>query len=279
MNGGYWVKLYIEVLDDPKMARLPDRLWRRAVELFLLAGKEGRDGLLPDVETMAWALRLSVEELGRDLNDLARTGIVGLTQGEFGEWNVTNFAERQAPRSEAERKAMQRDRERARQYHGQTRDSDGHEGVTEVSRNVTQINRLTETEKIRKEGEGEGGAGAPIPPLPDGDDYENFTVQEAAQVREIQIFRDATGRMPGRPLYRSVIEAIRNGRTKKVDELRAYYAEWCARGYNPSSIKWLEDWAFKGEDPPARGSPSAPKNGKASAADELAAMRRSLNDG
>ncbi len=31
-----WVKLYIEALDDAKMGRLPDHIWRRAVELFLL---------------------------------------------------------------------------------------------------------------------------------------------------------------------------------------------------------------------------------------------------
>ena len=27
--GSYWIKLYHEVLNDPKMGRLPDRLWRR----------------------------------------------------------------------------------------------------------------------------------------------------------------------------------------------------------------------------------------------------------
>lgn len=28
----YWLKLYIEILDDPKMATLPDRVWREKVE-------------------------------------------------------------------------------------------------------------------------------------------------------------------------------------------------------------------------------------------------------
>ena len=35
MSSFYWIKLYHEVLDDPKMALLPDRLWRRTIELFI----------------------------------------------------------------------------------------------------------------------------------------------------------------------------------------------------------------------------------------------------
>jgi hypothetical protein len=44
---------FIEILDDPKMGCLPNHLWRRAVELFLLAGREGNDGALPPIEEMA----------------------------------------------------------------------------------------------------------------------------------------------------------------------------------------------------------------------------------
>lgn len=28
----YWIKLYHEILDDPLMATMPDRLWRRTIE-------------------------------------------------------------------------------------------------------------------------------------------------------------------------------------------------------------------------------------------------------
>jgi len=54
----FWIKLYVEILDDAKMGRLSNHLWRRAVEFFLLAGREGNDGALPPVEEMAWTLRL-----------------------------------------------------------------------------------------------------------------------------------------------------------------------------------------------------------------------------
>ena len=39
MGAKFWIKLYHEILDDPKMGRMPDRLWRRTIELFLLAGE------------------------------------------------------------------------------------------------------------------------------------------------------------------------------------------------------------------------------------------------
>ena len=58
----FWIKLYLEILDDPKMGLLPDWLWRRAIELFLLAGENGNDGLLQPVTDLAWRLRVSTEK-------------------------------------------------------------------------------------------------------------------------------------------------------------------------------------------------------------------------
>ena len=58
------------------MGRLPNHLWRRAVELFLLAGREGNDGALPPVEEMAWILRLSEDKVLEDLHGLAEVGVV-----------------------------------------------------------------------------------------------------------------------------------------------------------------------------------------------------------
>ena len=56
----YWIKLYHEILDDPKMATLPDRLWRKVIEIFLIAGKLSPDksGQLPETNQIAWLLRM-----------------------------------------------------------------------------------------------------------------------------------------------------------------------------------------------------------------------------
>lgn len=101
-----WIKLYTEILDDPKMGRLPNHLWRRAVELFLLAGRTGTTGQLPSVEEMAWTLRSSEDEVRKGLMSLAEIGVVH--EAEPGKWVVVNFVKRQAAMTDAERKRKQR---------------------------------------------------------------------------------------------------------------------------------------------------------------------------
>lgn len=132
----YWMKLYIEILDDPKMATLPDRIWRRVIELFLVAKRLGKDGHLPDTRQIAWVLRINPDDLAMDLAQIAQTGII---VQELGGWFIPKFAQRQAAVPDAERKAQERKRAQSRQYSGD---------VTSQSRNVTQSteDRLTESE-------------------------------------------------------------------------------------------------------------------------------------
>lgn len=84
----YWIKLYTEILDDPKMATLPDRLWRRVIEIFLCAGRLGKNGELPETAQLAWMLRMSIDELEMDLIQIAATGM--LERNESG-WYVTKW--------------------------------------------------------------------------------------------------------------------------------------------------------------------------------------------
>ena len=135
MAAKYWIKLYHEILDDPKMCRLPDHLYRRTIELFLLAGKTGDDGSLPDVPDIAWHLRIEEAQLLQDLQDLSHVGIV--TQDDDG-WFVTKFAERQEAVSGAERVQRYRERQKKERYYGN--DS--------VTQDVTK--RYTEPEKNQK---------------------------------------------------------------------------------------------------------------------------------
>lgn len=106
----YWIKLYHEVLDDPKMGKLPDWLWRRAIELFLLAGKNGNDGALPSVEEMGWILRLDETKLRESLQRLAEVGVVH--EAEPDQWIVTNFAKRQDADTTSERVSRYRKEQR-----------------------------------------------------------------------------------------------------------------------------------------------------------------------
>ena len=134
----YWIKWYIEIIDDPKMATLPDRLWRRFSELCLLAGRlcPNKSGKLPDTRQLAWALRMPTDELQTDMVQLASTGIIKAVSGG---WVIPNFQKRQQAATSTERVHQHRARKQKQQYY---------EDETNLKRNVTQkqINRLTETE-------------------------------------------------------------------------------------------------------------------------------------
>jgi len=132
MKSHYWIKLYHEILDDAKMGRLEDRLWRRTIELFLMAGEEHNEGRLPSLADMAWRLRLDDDTLLEDLQALEQIDIV--TQLGDDSWFVTHFAERQGPMSNAERQQRYRDSKRKGQYYGNTTDN------TSDNDNVTKCN-------------------------------------------------------------------------------------------------------------------------------------------
>lgn len=147
----YWLKLYIEILDDPKMATLPDRVWRRVIELFLCAKKLNKDGHLPDTRQLAWMLRMNADELEMDMAQIAHTGIV---VREVNGWFIPRFQERQAAVPAVERKRQERSREQSQQYYGD---------VTDLSRNVTQSReQKTEDREQKTEAETEQNALAPF---------------------------------------------------------------------------------------------------------------------
>lgn len=135
------MKLWFDILRDPKMGMLPDRLWRRVIELFLIAGQRGEEGLLPDVPEIAWQLNRSAQSITNDLEKIRKTGIVDINVD--GVWYVTNFKKRNAPVDSAKRIKDFRQRERYEK---------GNVDVTEVKRecNATVTNRYQEEQKNRR---------------------------------------------------------------------------------------------------------------------------------
>ena len=117
MASEYWVKLYHEILHDPKMGRLSDRAWRRVVELYLLAGENDGTGNIPDTADLAWTLRADTDELEAELQELTKIDVVRKT--ETG-WFVVHFAARQAPSSSTERSRRYRDKKQREQYRATT---------------------------------------------------------------------------------------------------------------------------------------------------------------
>ncbi len=105
-----WIKLYDEILEDPKMGRLSDGAYRFCINLFLLASRqEARDGSLPDLCDIAWILRLDEKTAASHLGELVKGGIV-THEGE--KVTVTKFSDRQGKTETAERMKQYRDRKR-----------------------------------------------------------------------------------------------------------------------------------------------------------------------
>lgn len=118
MSSKYWIKLFIEILDDPKMGRMSDTLWRRTIEIFLLAGDNCNNGTLPEMGEMVWRLRLSEDVILETLNKLQTMGIV---QQDGDGWNVVNFVKRQTSES----------LERVRRFRNKHKDSYSNADVTD----------------------------------------------------------------------------------------------------------------------------------------------------
>lgn len=115
MANNYWIKLYIEILDDPKMGRLTAEQWRLTIELFLLAGEQNKNGKLPSLADIAWRLRIDENSLLQTMSELEQVGILS-RDGDT--WVVTNFARRQDKISDAERSKAWRERAHKKQYYG-----------------------------------------------------------------------------------------------------------------------------------------------------------------
>ena len=156
----HWIKLYVEMLDDPKVGLLSDTAKWRWVSILLLAGELNEDGFLPDINDAAWRLHTNVETLQGEMRTLAGRGLVELrVHSDGGErWFIPAFVKRQAAASGTERARMSR--HRARQGNNDT--------APPVQRNVASSLQNTEYRIQNTETEGEiapARAAAPPPPI------------------------------------------------------------------------------------------------------------------
>lgn len=70
------IKLRPDILDNPKFGRLPDNLWRRTIELYLVAAMENDGGRLPEFDKIAWLLRIEFDHLVNQVACLKKAGIL-----------------------------------------------------------------------------------------------------------------------------------------------------------------------------------------------------------
>jgi hypothetical protein len=179
MAAFYWIKVWHELIGDKRVCRLSDHLWRRMIEVFVLAGEEHDGGWLPDVEDMAYELRCSEESLTADLvaleaatRDRRRPERPPVVQLVDGRWFVSNWKKRQEKASDAERQAQCRKRARRADERDAAVTPPGHDGVTNrdtaghdpVTNAVTDEDAEADTEVQRTEADEEAD-GDPAPQL------------------------------------------------------------------------------------------------------------------
>jgi hypothetical protein len=73
-----WMKLHCNLLDNPKTGFLPDTLWRKYIELNLIAKEFDRNGQLPNEESIAWRLRITPKQCNETLQQLEKYALVKL---------------------------------------------------------------------------------------------------------------------------------------------------------------------------------------------------------
>lgn len=111
MANPFFIKLYMEILDDPKIYQLRPTLRWRFVECLLLAGEQRDGGYLPDAKSIAWRLRDDPEKVETDLSELGEAGLLDLVDGD---WHIRQFAKRQARQYSDNPEAVRKREYRAR---------------------------------------------------------------------------------------------------------------------------------------------------------------------
>lgn len=96
-RASWWVRLYIEALNDPKIIKLSDFEFRKWVQTLLVAGMH-QDGILPVADDMAVHWRCSSEDAERTYLRLIQLKLIecvtGDVTGERG-YAPNNWARRQ----------------------------------------------------------------------------------------------------------------------------------------------------------------------------------------
>ena len=144
MSSMPWIKLYTEMLDDPKIGRLADAIKWRFVSLVLLAGECDQDGAfitgqhMMSIDDIAWRLRITSEQCETELEALLQCGVLEL-DGDV--YYLPKFSDRQG-RPQSEKREKWRERKQRQRESQETK-----EDVTRESRVI----HAPRVEKSREE--------------------------------------------------------------------------------------------------------------------------------
>lgn len=168
-----WLRLYSEMLDDPKIQRLPPPLFKTWINLLCLANKnETNRGELPCIEDIAFCLRISEEDATSALQTLIQKGLI---ENRGDGFTPRNWTKRQ-PESDNSAKRMREARgkqEEPEQVPNNSRTSSEHlpnKCALEQSRAESEQIRL---EQSRAEAESRETAAPLVPQVPPASAFNN----------------------------------------------------------------------------------------------------------
>jgi len=155
-----WIKLYTDLLDDPKVGKLPDIVKLRFIQMLLIAGECDMNGCLTNgeqpltVDEIAWRLRIDAKVLAEDLTVLCASGLIEQCDGAMC---IKNFSKRQG-RPQSARQAKWRENQKAKREKVKDTPPEGPKPVIDeqmsTSENViddTTMTRRPREEESRKE--------------------------------------------------------------------------------------------------------------------------------
>lgn len=107
----FWIKLWLDILEDEKLLVLDEVHQLRFIKLCLLSAKLDMNGMLPPVENIAFWLRLTPKQVDLTIRVLSKCGVV--LDKSNSSWFIVNFEKRQAALSGTDRSRLSRLRDDA----------------------------------------------------------------------------------------------------------------------------------------------------------------------
>ena len=245
----HWIKLYVEMLDDPKVGLLPDAVKWRWVSSLLLAGELNENGFLPDINDAAWRLHTNVETLQGEMRTLAGRGLVELREHPDGgeRWFIPAFVKRQeaATSTERSRNLRHRRRQNSNETHAQH--------IVAFSSHNTEAEAEAEAEA---EGE-KSGAIAPAPPAPIDPPYQPVPEEVQKQKRwrgikepepaivstapaAVRLLANLTGYWPGDDVAPALVTQF--GETPDESAMARAVELWRLSGHKLTNWLGIADW-------------------------------------
>lgn len=81
----HWWRAHNEAVNDPKLQLISDSLFRAWFNLMCIAS--GNDGVLPDITTLSFTLRMKPEKVAQVLTQLCAAGLLDQTETSFAPHN------------------------------------------------------------------------------------------------------------------------------------------------------------------------------------------------